>query len=233
MRWLDTFLHRNFNLTSSQKERLESWRELPPHKTPRKLDNARFVVVDVETTGLNLNKDNLIAIGAVAVVDGKIDLNDSFEVVLQQASSSSRQNILIHGISGDTQIEGQEPVEALLGFLEYLQQDPLVAFHVTFDETMLRRSIKQHLGFALKHDWLDLAYVAPGLYPDLGKRFRTLDDWLNYFHIQNYARHNALADAVSTAQLFILVSKTALQRNIVDYLGLQRLEKAQRWVEHP
>lgn len=232
MRWLDTFLHRNFHLTSAQKERLESWRELPQHKTPRKLEVARFVVVDVETTGLNLNRDNLIAIGAIAVVDGKINLEDSFEVVLQQASSSSRQNILIHGISGDTQIEGQEPVEALLDFLEYLQQDPLVAFHVTFDETMLRRSIKQHLGFSLKHDWLDLAYVAPGLYPDLGKRFRALDDWLNYFHIQNYARHNALADAVSTAQLFMLASKTAQQKNIIDYLELQRIEKAQRWVEH-
>ena len=232
MIWLDKFLSRRINLADEHAARLKSWRELPLPETPGRLDDTRIVVVDVETTGLNLAKDSLIAIGAVAIVNGKIDLEDSFEMVLQQASSSSKQNILIHGIGGDTQTGGQAPVEVLLAFLEYLQKDPLVAFHVTFDETMLCRAIKQHLGFVFKHDWLDLAYVTPGLYPELGKRFRALDDWLNYFHIQNYARHNALADAVSTAQLFMVTSNAAAQKNIADYQALRQLEKAQRWISH-
>jgi DNA polymerase III, epsilon subunit and related 3''-5'' exonucleases len=39
---------------------------------------TRCVVVDVETSGLNLMKDRLISIGAVAVVNGQIALGDSF-----------------------------------------------------------------------------------------------------------------------------------------------------------
>ena len=232
MNWMDTLCGRNIKLEDQQAARLKAWRELPWSETPKKLDSSRMVVLDVETSGLNLAKDNLIAIGAVAIINGKIALEDNFEMVLQQASSSNKQNILIHGISGDTQTEGQAPVEVLLAFLEYLQNDPLIAFHVTFDETMLCRAIKQHLGFVFKHDWLDLAYVTPGLYPQQARQFRALDDWLNHFRIQNYARHNALADALSTAQLFMVVSKTAQQKKLVDYQTLQRVEKAQRWLEH-
>ncbi len=232
MNWIDALCGRKVKLDDRQAARLKAWRELPWSETPTRLDSSRMVVLDVETSGLNLAKDHLIAIGAVAIINGRIALKDNFEMVLQQTSSSNKQNILIHGISGDTQTGGQAPAEVLLAFLEYLQNDPLIAFHVTFDETMLCRAIKQHLGFVFKHDWLDLAYVTPGLYLQHARQLRALDDWLNHFHIHSYARHNALADALSTAQLFMVVSKTAQQKNLVDYQTLQRAEKAQRWLEH-
>ncbi|MBW8078474.1 MAG: 3'-5' exonuclease [Gallionella sp.] len=231
MNWLERVRGHKLKLSDRQSARLKAWRDLPRPGTPIRLDNARMVVMDVETTGLNLTQDKLIAIGAVAIVNGKIALEDSFELVLQQASSSSKKNILIHGISGQAQTEGRAPAEGLLAFLEYLQNDPLIAFHVTFDETMLCRAMRQHLGFVFKHEWLDLAYVTPGLYPQLASTFRALDDWLEHFHIRNYARHNALADALSTAQLFMVVSQTARCKDIVDYPSLRRVEQAQRWLD--
>ncbi|HEX5338439.1 MAG TPA: 3'-5' exonuclease, partial [Gallionella sp.] len=88
----------------------------------------------------------------------------------------------------------------------------------------------QFIGLDFKHDWLDLAYAVPGLYPAQARQFRALDDWLGFFHIHNDARHDALADAVSTAQLFMVAAKEAQRRNICDYGGLQGLEKAQRWI---
>jgi DNA polymerase-3 subunit epsilon len=228
MRWLTNLLNRHVQLTTEQITRLNHWHKLPSPSAPQLLHAARFVVVDVETSGLNLSKDYLIAIGAVAIENGKIAVSDSFDMVLQQAHSSSKQNILIHGISGATQVEGVDPVEVLLAFLEYVKKDPLIAFHVAFDETMLRKSIRQHLGFDFKHIWLDLAYATPALYPDSAKRSQGLDEWLRHFQIQNYARHNALADAVSTAQLFLFVQHAALQKNIADLAGLRLLEKSQQ-----
>lgn len=228
--WIDVLFSPKNKLNEQQEQRLRSWRALHPVSTKAELDRSRFVVVDVETSGLSLTKDRLIAIGAVAVANGKIDLDDSFEVVLHQEVTSPKANILIHGIGGSAQTGGQKPAEALLAFLEYLRKDPLVAFHVTFDETMLRKAIKQFLGFNFKHSWLDLAYAVPGLHPELAAKFRALDDWLAFFNIRNYARHNALADAVSTAQLFMIASKVARQQNILSYNEMQRVEKAQRWV---
>lgn len=229
MNWLSGFFCRKPQLTPEQESRLAAWRALAEARGATELESARFVVVDVETSGLNLSRDWLIAIGAVAVRGGRIEVGDSFEVVLQQETASHKDNILIHGIGGSAQTGGMPPQEALLDFLAFLGKDPLVAFHVTFDETMLRRAMKQFLGLNFKRPWLDLAYAVPGLYPTLAGRFRALDHWLGYFNIQNYARHNALADAVSTAQLFMIAAKEAQQRRILNYQGMQRVEKAQRW----
>lgn len=230
MSWFSRLVGRKPALTQQQAQRLAAWRALPGKGGDAKLDAARFVVVDVETSGLNLVKDRLIAIGAVAVCAGRVDFGDSFEVVLQQQTASNRENILIHGIGGTAQISGKPAADALLDFLEFLGKDSLVAFHVTFDETMIKRAMKRFLGFNFKHAWLDLAYAVPGLNPEYAHKYRALDQWQQHFQILNYARHNALADALSTAQLFQVVMHQAARRHILGYRGLMGLEQAQRWV---
>lgn len=216
------FLQRFFGntLTAQQRLHLEKWQKLPESS------HNRLVVLDVETTGLDLMKDTLISIGAVAVVDGRIALGDSFSIVLQQQHSSDRQNILIHGISGSAQRAGVAPVDALLAFLNYLGKSPLVAFHVTFDETMIRRALRQYLNFSFKHPWLDLAFVLPALRPELLRSHRTLDDWATRFSIYNDERHQALADALVTAQLLLVAMAQAKQmQEFSSYDGLRGLER--------
>ena len=214
-------------LTTQQTDRLASWRRLPEIDRTAMLDHVRLVVVDVETTGLNLMTDTLISIGAVAVVNGSIALSDSFSVVLQQRESSRKENILIHGISGSAQREGILPADALLAFLEYLGKSPLVAFHVAFDETMIKRAMRQYLGISFKHPWLDLAYVLPALYPDLMRSHRSLDDWAGHFDIRNENRHNAVADALATAQLLLVaIAQARLAHETKNYDGLRKLERA-------
>lgn len=187
------------------------------------------MVLDVETTGLNLVSDTLISIGAVAVVNGRIALGDSFSVILQQRTSSRKENILVHGISGSEQREGVSPADGLLAFLEYLGKDPLVAFHVAFDETMIRRAMRQYLGFSFKHPWLDLAYVMPALYPDLMHSHRALDDWSGHFDLYNENRHNAVADALVTAQLLLIAANTSRQDSDFSYDDLRSLERSYRY----
>ena len=60
-------------------------------------DHQRWVVVDVETSGMDVTNDALISIGAVAIVDGRVVPGDSLEIVVKQATASSRENILVHG----------------------------------------------------------------------------------------------------------------------------------------
>lgn len=217
-------------LSEQQQQRLRAWAVLPKSELSAPLTASRCVVVDVETSGLNLLEDRLISIGAVAVVNGKIAMGDSFSVVLQQAKASSKDNILLHGISGDEQTEGMPAADALLAFLEFLGKAPLVAFHVTFDETMIRRAINEYLGLSFKHPWVDLAYVMPALNPPLASRFRSLDDWIGNADIRNDARHNALADAMVTAQLLQVALAQAGKKRITDFSALMDLEKSQRWV---
>jgi len=224
------FFHRSPRLSLEAAQRLADWKKLPEIGAQPPLDGTRFVVVDVETSGLNLAQDHLIAIGAIAVKNSRIVLGESFEIILQQQNVSARDNILIHGISGQAQTEGVAPAEALLRFLEFLGKDPLIAFHVTFDQTMIRRAMKEFLGFDFRHRWTDLAYIAPALNPVLKYRHRSLDDWTGHYGIQNFSRHSALADSLSTAQLFLVLARLAEEKNIRHLKGLEYLEKAQRWI---
>jgi DNA polymerase-3 subunit epsilon len=209
---------------------VQHWRQLPAESGELDFKAARYVVVDVESTGLDLTRDRLIAIGAVAVNGGRIDLADSFEVVLRQDKISSKDNILIHGIGGQAQREGLPPAEALTAFLDFLGKSPLVAFHVTFDETMIKRAMREYLGLDFKHPWLDLAYLMPCLLPEKARHYRALDDWAGHFNIANFARHSALADALATAQLLLAALPLAERRLSRHYNSLRDLEKAQRWV---
>jgi DNA polymerase-3 subunit epsilon len=231
IKWLDNWFGPKLHLRPHQAARLAAWQAIPAAPKSASVEHSRFVVVDVETSGLNLQEDKLISIGAVAVVNGKVALGDSFYIVLQQQEASEKTNILLHGIGTSEQLKGAPPADALLDFLDFLGKDPLIAFHVTFDETMIKRALREYLGFNFKHPWVDLAYVMPSLNPPLAQRYRALDDWIGHFGIRIDARHNALADALATAQLFQIAIAQANRKEIVNFSGLYDLERAQRWVD--
>ncbi len=228
MTWLTRLFGAKPALTPQQAERLAAWKALPAAETGASFEASRYIVVDVETSGLNVLKDRLIAIGAVAVKAGNIPLHDSMEIILQQQRVSGRDNILIHGIGGTAQAEGVPPVEAMLAFLEFLGKSPLIAFHVAFDKTMIDRALKTFLGLRFNHPWTDLAYIAPALYPELARSHRSLDHWMNHFDLSNYARHSALADALSTAELLLALRERLQARQIQNFKGLRDLERARR-----
>lgn len=230
--WWRELFGRKPALEVSQRERLRQWRARPAVDLRQPVAAMRCVVLDVESTGLSLSHDRLISIGAVALMNGKIALGDSFYVVLRQEAASDRHNILVHGIGAGEQREGEPPPQALLSFLDYLGKDPLVAFHVAFDRSMIRRAMSDYLGFNFKHPWLDLAYVMPGLNPPLAKKLRALDDWIAHVGIRIEGRHNALADALATAQLLQVALQQARAHRLDSYAQLYDLEKAQRWASH-
>ncbi len=202
---------------------LSRWLDLPEYNARRPVREGRWVVVDVESSGLDPLRDRLIAIGALAVVDGAIDLADSFEVVLRQAEASSTPNIEVHGIGGTEQREGEESPSALVDFLAFIGKDPLVAFHAPFDEAMLQRAISATLGVAFKRPWLDLADVAPLAWPIASHKPRGLDAWLVERDIQIAHRHRAIADCLATAQLLLCIQPEASRlgaHTAKDLLGL-------------
>ena len=61
-------------------------------------EDARWVVLDTETTGLDPERDHLLAIGAVAVDAAGIRIGDSFESVLLTEGVGTAANVVVHGI---------------------------------------------------------------------------------------------------------------------------------------
>lgn len=190
--------------------------------------HGRWVVVDVETSGLNALQDSLIAIGALAVSDGQVDLADSFEAVLRQDAPSAGHNIEVHGIGGTEQMAGEDPRAALREFLEFIGDDPLVAFHAPFDAMVLGRAVRRELGRPFRARWLDLADVAPLAWP--GRAAGGLDAWLEALGIPMAYRHRAIVDCLATAQLFLAVLPEAPRLGAASAGGLLALSGGERWL---
>jgi len=189
---------------------------------------VRFVAMDLETTGANMHADRIISIGAVAVAGRTARHADSFEVVLRQEQESRVDNILIHQIGGQEQRAGEEPVGALLSFLEYLDGSIAVAFRAEFDATVLRRELHEQLGIRTRQRFLDLAVVLPALFPDTPND--TLDDWTAHFGLPPIGRHHAIADAYANAQLLLLALEQSQRLGLRTAGDLLDLERSQRWL---
>lgn len=231
MSWLQRLFGRGPVLDARQQQALEQYRAQPAVAESSPLAALRFVVADVETTGLDPMADRLISIGAVDLSCGKIPLDSAFETVFRQPSASPDTNILIHGIDGTTQLAGLEPAAAMLKFLDYAQHAPVAGFHAGFDRMMIERASRHAIGAVPSNIWLDLARLAPALFPDMdSKKEHSLDDWLEKFGIANHARHNALADALATAQLLQVVLAQAMARGAATLADLMRIEQEQRWL---
>jgi DNA polymerase-3 subunit epsilon len=198
-------------------------------------DPGRWLVLDVESSGLDPSRDRLLALAAVALrLDGRrasIDLADSFEAVLRQpdaAGPPDRSNILVHGIGVAAQGRGVDPAAALGGFEAFAGSSPLLGFHVEFDRVLIDRAMQAALGRRLRNRWLDIADIAAVLRPQWGAR--TLDDCLQACRIECAQRHQAAADTLATAELLLHLLPAARAEGAADFRGLSRLAARRRWL---
>jgi DNA polymerase-3 subunit epsilon len=189
---------------------------------------ARFVALDLETTGPRMFIDRIISIGAVAVSERMVRHGDAYEALLRQDRSSAVDNILIHQIGGQEQLGGMDPVEALVGCLEFIGESRVVAFRAEFDATVFEREVRERLGVRAWPRFLDLAALLPAMFP--GTANDTLDDWVAHFRLPPIGRHHAIADAYATAQLLMILLEAAPRFGVATTADLRDAEQAQRWL---
>lgn len=204
--------------------------------------HSRWVVVDVETSGLDPATAQLLAIAGVGVrVDwdgGHLDIvpGDSIEIgVRPQQVVRDPGNVLVHGIGYQRQAQGLPLPQALALWHDFTQSAPLLAFHAWFDRALLERHRvlawgPDAAGGDAGQGWVDIARLCAVLRS--GPQGGDLDDWLARLGIECPARHQAAADCLAECELLQRVWPQLLRELGRDrsWAGLQRLERAGRWL---
>ena len=168
-----------------------------------------FAVLDLETTGMDINSDRVVSVGAVRLAQGRVRLGDHFSELINPGLGIPSSAVKIHGIKPD-QVKAARPAgEVFQDFLAWLGGDILVAHAADFDLFFINRTMRGLYGFALQNLVLDTVRMCQGvlLKSDpygIGRHTQrcTLDALSRRFNIDSAARHTALGDALATALIF-------------------------------
>lgn len=182
-------------------------------KQPKSIENTRFVVLDTETTGLDIINDRILSIGAICIVNNHIDVADSFEIYLKQEAFKA-ETVEIHGILKEGKLTKLSEAEAIENFIDFIGNAVLVAHHTAFDIEMINAALKRMELPKLKNKTIDTGILYKKLEGKKDSHFN-LDVLCEEFNIPKHDRHTAAGDAFITALLFLkIISKLKKERNL-------------------
>lgn len=187
------------------------------------IEETRFVVLDTETTGFDYENDRILCIGALALQNGIISIQNSIEIYIEQ-DHYDKSTAQIHGILKAFVIQRPSELEALQQFLTFLGDSVIIAHHTIFDVTMINKALERNGLPELTNHRLDTAYlykktlIKSHLFER--KDHYSLDDLADKFDISKKDRHTALGDAYITAIAFLKIVKKLREKKEVTLNSL-------------
>lgn len=195
----------------------------------KRMGTDEVVSLDCETTGLNPKKDDIVSIAAIKIRGRRILTSEAFHVVVNPEARLPATAIKVHQLR-KMDVEDERPIRQVLpDLLHFIGNRPLVGYWIDFDVRMLNNDVFRLLNIGLQNphiDVCDLYYdrkygnAPPGTRLDL--RFATI---LEDLKLQPRTAHNAFDDAVSAAEMYLVLSDLKAR-------GV-RLKRSRVWDEPP
>ena len=169
-----------------------------------------WVSIDCETTGLSVQNDEVISIGAVKIVGNKIMASKRLELLIKPSKLVSEESIKIHRLRERDVANGLDQDDAMKLLMEFIGSRPLVGYYLEFDVAMLNKTIWRMLGFGLpqpKYEVSSMYYEYKNRQLPVSLRGGSID--LRFSTIMKDLdlplrdAHDATNDAVMTAMAFI------------------------------
>ncbi len=165
------------------------------------LDQLTYAVFDTETTGLKPSQgDEIIQIGAVRIVNGRILYEETLDQLIDPRRPVPEESIKIHGI-GPELLLGKPTIDQTLPELHHFAEGSvLVAHNAAFDMKFLRLK-EQSSGVHFDHPVLDTLLLSWLVHPN--QQSHSLEEVAKRLGIALVGRHTALGDAMVTAEILL------------------------------
>jgi DNA polymerase-3 subunit epsilon len=174
---------------------------LPPALHERRLADLAYTVFDTETTGLEPSAgDEIISIGAVRIVNGRLLRNEVYEQLVDPRRPLRPESARIHGIPSEA-LQGQPGIEQVLPVFRHFCEDTvLVAHNAAFDMRFLQ--MKEAVSSArFDAPVLDTLLLSALVHPGHGDH--KLESIAARLGVSVIGRHTALGDALVTGEIFL------------------------------
>lgn len=183
-------------------------------------------VFDTETTGLDpRGGDEIVAIGAVRIVNGRLLEAECFEQLVNPRRDLPWESVRIHGIQPEVLADQPEIAQALQSFHHFAEGTILVAHNAAFDMRLLQ--LKEEVsGVCFENPILDTMLLSAVLHPSQSSH--DIEAIAERLGVTVMGRHTALGDAMATGEIFLKLIQ-ALAEIGIRTLGQARRASQETW----
>ncbi len=173
-------------------------------------DALDIVSLDLKTTGLNPKKDSLLSFGLIQIKQQNIQLNSVWHEIIYIEQDIPESSAIIHHITDDQAAKGK-PLEVLLPeLLQRLSGKVMLAHDANTEQDFLDAACRKLYGSPFIINTIDTLQLGQRLLSRHNPTVQTGDLRLfnlrPLFGLPMYKAHNALYDALATAELFLAIS---------------------------
>ncbi len=169
-----------------------------------------IVAVDLETTGLDPRKDLILSIGLVNVDHFGVKLGTAWHSIVRIDRAIPGDSAVIHQITDDQSAAG-EPIEELLPeLLARLAGKPMLVHYSPIEQNFVDAACRRLYGAPFVIPIIDTLEIGQRVFERRNHLIQTGD--LRLFNLRprynlpQYKAHNALSDALATAELFLAMA---------------------------
>ncbi len=176
------------------------------------LERLPFLVLDTETTGLDVAQDRVVSIGAVPLFGGRLYRAGSFDRLVNPGVKIPARSTAIHGITDAMVRDAPAFAEVFAAFGTLLSGNVAVGHQIAFDLAMLRgECLRSGLAWSDPRS-LDTLLLATALDPNLSTA--SLDAVAEQVGVTVRGRHTALGDSLVTAEVFLRLLPRLADRGV-------------------
>ncbi|MGF1765685.1 exonuclease domain-containing protein [Aliivibrio kagoshimensis] len=190
-------------------------------------NELEYIVLDFETTGLDCNDDLILSMGWVDIKQGKVDLSSAHHLYINNGSQVKPETAVINHIIPQMLSGGVNIHDAMMTFFEAARGKVIVAHACVVEARFMNKYLNESYHLPdMPLLWLDTLCIekrmAKALNRDVGIDL-TLTGVRERYGLPAYNSHNALADAVSTAELLLAIIKRIRPDSTASFGHLYKL----------
>ncbi|MBK8454622.1 MAG: 3'-5' exonuclease [Thiofilum sp.] len=167
-----------------------------------------YLVLDLETSGSDPLHDDILSFGWVIIRQEHIELASARHYLVQARRLLRERNVAIHHITDDQAAQGHPLTEVLTLFLTALSGKLLVAHYAPTELGFIKQACLNCFGAKPPIPTLDTLQLARR-HPATRHHSLRLVALRSHYHLPRYALHNALSDALATAELLLAQLNTS------------------------
>lgn len=182
------------------------------NKNDKRNINEEIIIYDVETTGLNVDKERLTEIGAVKIKNMRVV--DSFNTFVNPQKPIPQNITDLTGINDSMVANAPLEDEAVRQFLEFCGDNPvMVAHNARFDNSFIDAVCKRH-GIPHEYSSIDSLVMCRAMLPELTRH--KLDTVAKHLKLGKFDHHRACDDAMMLAKIFLELMGRAVRQNGIE-----------------